>query len=241
MYVGRNLKDRGKARKPSPGYLPVYQVGKGATRDLHSFFRYTLLDYQDMLTGMQKFEALAHLKDEELLERSLKEPSLFEVLVHRYQQAFLRKAMKVLRNKEDAEDVVLETFTKVYRNAERFKVIPGATFRSWAYKILLNSSFTLYQKRKREWAEETSLTEDMAEIIPDQGVKKDRERRELLEYIHSVCVRLPAEFSRVLQGYFLEGKSQKELAREEGVSVAAIKTRMHRAKEAFRRVGFMPN
>ncbi len=188
---------------------------------------------------LEQDRALEQYSDEELLKQSIEKPHLFEFLVLRYQAPFLRKAGVVLKNKEDAEDVVLETFTKIYRNAGRFEPVKGASFSSWGYKILLNSCFTLYQKRKKERGEEVGFTDEMAELVPDQNERSERERRELSDYISSVCIRLPRELARLLTGYFLDGKSQKELAEEEGVSVAAIKTRMHRAKEAFRRASFM--
>jgi DNA-directed RNA polymerase specialized sigma24 family protein len=54
-------------------------------------------------------------------------------------------------------------------------------------------------------------------------------KREVL----ATLAKLPDAFARVLRLQFLEGKSQEEIAQAEGTSVAAIKTRVHRAKKAF--------
>jgi len=80
--------------------------------------------------------------DEELLALSIKKPEVFGILLDRYQNAFLRKSQSVVFSREEAEDIVQETFTKIYTNAHRFEVVPGASFKSWGYRILLNTSFT---------------------------------------------------------------------------------------------------
>ena len=60
------------------------------------------------------------LKDEEILRASLDEPAIFEILVQRYQEPLLRAAMRVVRGREEAEDIVQEAFVKMYKNADRF-------------------------------------------------------------------------------------------------------------------------
>ena len=62
-------------------------------------------------------------KDEVVLERSMEHPALFRILVDRYQDAFLRKAESIIHSREEAEDIVQETFTKIYFNARRFKTV----------------------------------------------------------------------------------------------------------------------
>ena len=57
------------------------------------------------------------ITDEEILQASLKEPEVFGVLIDRYQKVFLRKASSIILSKIDAEDIVQETFTKIYLNA----------------------------------------------------------------------------------------------------------------------------
>ena len=101
------------------------------------------------------------LTDQELLQLSLKRPAVFEVLVSRYEDAFLRKANSVLHNNEDSEDVVQETFTKIYLNAGRFQPQEGASFSSWAYKILINTCYTFHQKRKKIGGKRVYLEDEM--------------------------------------------------------------------------------
>lgn len=173
--------------------------------------------------------------DEDVLALSVKQPVFFEVLLERYQEAFLRKALTVVRVKEDADDVVQETFVKIYRNAEKFKIQEGASFKSWGYKILMNTSFTRYQKMKKKRNVFTELTPEFYEIIPD--TKGDSmETKTLNNDISSVFSKMPKHLAKVLHLHFIEGRPHKEIAEKEGVTVSAIKTRVHRAKKEFKKI-----
>lgn len=175
------------------------------------------------------------LTDEELLRRSIKHPSLFGEILFRYQDVFLRKAYAVVKSREGAEDIVQETFTRIYLNAGRFHSVPGASFKSWAFKILFNTSFTHYQKKKKERAVRADIEPEFYDVLPDL-TSQTEEKRELRDYLVSVFSRMPTHFSRVLTLHFLEGKSQEEIAKEEGTTVGAIKTRVHRAKQEFKKI-----
>ncbi len=179
-------------------------------------------------------ENIKDLSDEELFSRSQNHPSLFSEILDRYQEAFMRRAMRIVRSEEESQDVVSETFTKLYRKAELFTARGKGSFKSWAYTVLINTALTHYQKRKR--AKEVELSEEMEDVLPDLGALASREQRDLGNYITSVMDRMPDHLSSVLSRFFLEGKSQQEIADEDGISVGAVKTRIYRAKEAFRKI-----
>mgnify|MGYP000874367205 FL=1 len=89
------------------------------------------------------------LPDEELLLRSNGQPWLFAVLLDRYEAAFMRRAVSIIRDERDAEEIVQDTFTKIYLHAASFRPQEGAKFSSWAYRILLNTSYTYYVRRRK--------------------------------------------------------------------------------------------
>lgn len=172
--------------------------------------------------------------DEEILALSIKKPIYFEVIVERYQTAFLRKAKSILKTTEEAEDIVQEVFTKIYINADKFQVVSGASFKSWAYKILLNTSFTYYQKTKRRRGVFVTLDPKVYQELPDtRGEIEDSVAR---DYVASIISRLPKSLGRILTLHFIEDMPQKEIAKTEGISVSAVKTRIHRAKKEFKKV-----
>jgi RNA polymerase sigma-70 factor (ECF subfamily) len=175
------------------------------------------------------------MSDEQILVASLSHPSLFALLVRKYEEAFLRKAASIVHEREEAEDIVQEAFAKIYINASKFKTVEGASFSSWGYRILINTALTHYQKRKREGGRVVELDEEIWALIPDKNLRQF-EKKEFVDEVASVLSRMPNTFARVLASFFIEGKTQEEIAREEGVSVGAIKTRVHRAKAEFKKV-----
>lgn len=173
--------------------------------------------------------------DEEVLALSVEHPSLFAILVRKYEEPFLRKAMSIVREREGAEDIVQEAFTKIYLNAGKFQKQEGASFSSWGYRILINTALTHYAKRKRRGEMTVGLDDEIWALIPDKNLRQF-ERKELEDVVASVLTRMPETLAKALSGFFLEGKSQEEIAQEENMSVGAIKTRVHRAKQEFKKI-----
>ena len=180
-----------------------------------------------------KTEDLESMSDEEILELSLKNPNFYSEIVERYEDAFLRKATRVLGRREEVRDVVQETFTKIYMNASKFEEKPGAKFSSWAYKILMNTSFTYYQKLKKTGQVSHSLDEEIWAMIPDQD-KSFVEKISVRDLVATSLSRMPESLARILTLHFIEDRPQKEIAEIEGISVSAVKTRIHRAKKSFK-------
>jgi RNA polymerase sigma factor (sigma-70 family) len=173
-----------------------------------------------------------HSSDEEVLSASQKDPEAFSVLVTRYEAPFMRKAQSILRIREDAEEVVQDAFTRIYLNAHRFTPQEGAQFSSWGYAILIRLAFTRYQKLKKTRMRTADLEPEALERLPDQVAFLDELK--LQDEVLVAFSRMPEAAARILRLQFLEGKTQEEIAVEEGSTVSAVKTRVHRAKKLFK-------
>ncbi len=172
--------------------------------------------------------------DEEIIALSLSQPSLFEIIVNRYQNAFLRKAKDIIHDEELARDIVQESFMKIYFNARRFREIDEGSFKAWAYRIVLNTSFSFYRRKQKEkrWFVDEEV--DFYENIPD---KVDYiKRSETEDFVISILSKMPKRLSHILSLFFLEDRPQKEIAKIEGISLQAVKTRVHRAKKELKRI-----
>jgi len=185
------------------------------------------------MLGMSSGGSAKELSDEEVLLRSQIEQWLFGVLLDRYQDAFMRKARSIVRNPLDAEEVVQDTFTKIYINADKFEVREGAKFSSWAYTILMNTAFTRYQKLVKLGQRVANLDPEFEQFIGD---KKEHsgfaEKRDAIERLFE---KLPGHFVFVLRLHYLERWSHADIAEETGETVGTVKARIHRAKAAFRK------
>jgi len=184
---------------------------------------------------MLEEEQAEEMPDEALLAASVRHPDLFVHIVRKYEAAFLRKAEGIVHDADQAQDIVQETFTKIYLNAAKFSPQEGAQFSSWAWRILTNTALTHYMRLKRHGRVGVSLDEEVWAIIPDRDLRQF-EKAELTNLVASVLSRMAPLFASALSLFFIEGLTQEEIAGREGVSVGAIKTRVHRAKAEFRKI-----
>jgi RNA polymerase sigma-70 factor (ECF subfamily) len=178
-------------------------------------------------------QRLQDAPDDVVLIESQKDPEAFALLVERYEEAFLRKARTILYSSEDAEEVVQDAFTRIYMYADRYAPQEGASFSSWAYAILIRLAFTRYQKMKKQRERTQELEPEAYERLPDQSAFMDN--MVIRDEVTMALAKLPETAARLLRFQFLEGKTQEEIAILEGSSVAAVKTRVHRAKKLFKK------
>jgi len=175
------------------------------------------------------------MKDEEILRASLEQPALFEVLVEKYQAPLLRAAWRVVRSREEAEDIVQEAFVKIYKNAGRFEKLNGIEFKSWAYKITVNTAITHYRKLKRGefLSEDPSVFQEPPEEMVDERVLVDMDAKTT---VNTVLEQMPGHLRTVLERYYFEDKSYRTIAKEECISIPTLKMRLFRAKKLFRKL-----
>lgn len=175
------------------------------------------------------------LSDEEVLFRANAEPWLFAVLLDRYQEAFLRKAVGIIHDPRDAEEIVQDAFTKIYLHAHSFTPQDGAKFSSWAYRILMNTAFTYYQKRRKLGARFTNIDPEFEQFVADKTA--GMQTVEVADGVERILARLPGHLAAVLRLHYLERWSHQDIADKTGEAVGTIKARIHRAKAAFRKEG----
>lgn len=173
------------------------------------------------------------LSDAEVLARSQKEPALFSALVHRYEAALLRRARTILKSPEDAEEAVQDAFTKMYLYADKYHPQEGASFSSWMYTILNRVAYTKYRTKSAEWGKRAELEPEHYESLPDARAEF-LEDLSIRDEVINALAKLPETAAKILRLQFIEGKSQEEIAKEEKLSVPAVKTRIHRAKKMFK-------
>jgi RNA polymerase sigma-70 factor (ECF subfamily) len=190
-----------------------------------------------MLEYSKKFEDsedLSSVKDEEALLLSLDNPMLFKKIVEKYQPGFLRSAYRILNNKEEAEDAAQDAFIKIYFNAKKFKKQEGIEFKSWAYKILINTSLTRYRKKKEKTASEyrDELLLTIEDRNSDLEFKKNAER----DLIESVFRQMPEDLSSILRQHYLEDRPYADISVSSGMTIGAIKMKLFRARKLFKEI-----
>lgn len=206
-------------------------------RPFHFSFMPYLQDDEPVDTGGEEQESNAGggMKDEEILSASQKEPAIFEVLVEKYQEPLIRAAWRVVRSQEEAEDIVQEAFVKMYKNAEKFEKYEGIEFKSWAYKVTINTAITHYRKLKRGefLAEDPTVFEEPTAEFADARFSIMYDAKAT---VAKVMNEMPAHLKSVLERYYLKDQSYKTIAQEEKISIPTLKMRLFRAKKLFKKL-----
>ena len=183
-------------------------------------------------------KADVEIPDEEIVRRIRDgDTAQFELLVKRYASKIYGLAMRLTRNPSDAEDAVQEAFLLVYTKLDGFR--GESAFGTWLYKVALNS---IYMKlRQRKHAAEDNI-DDYLPRFDQHGMMQGMVRKfgddpedEAIRQQSTAAVReainkLPAEYRVVLVARDIDELSSEETADALGLTVAAVKSRLHRAR-----------
>jgi RNA polymerase sigma-70 factor (ECF subfamily) len=158
-----------------------------------------------------------------------------DALLRRYQARLYRFGMKMCRDPEDAQDVLQETLLAATRTLSSFR--GAASVSTWLYTIA--RSFCIKKRRRSVFAPElVSLDSEAARAEAARDEAPDPERRladnELGDALEDAIASLEPEDRAVLLLRDMEGLPAAEVAEATGRSVAAVKSRLHRARLAVR-------
>jgi RNA polymerase sigma-70 factor (ECF subfamily) len=162
----------------------------------------------------------------------------FDELVRRYQDKVFRLCFKILRHEEDAAEALQDAFLSAFRGLKSFKA--ESTFSTWLYRIATNASLMKYRKRRDghvSYEQSQSSIEDAEPMaIADWSTQPlddllDAETREILS---REVGRLPENEREVFVLRDIMEQSNEQVSNELGISVAAVKSRLHRARVHLR-------
>lgn len=185
---------------------------------------------------------LIDLSDQALIEKILGgNYQAFEFLVTRYEGKIYRLAIRMLRNPQDAEDALQETFLQVFRGLPSFE--GRSKFSTWLFRLATNVCLMRIRHRETEPSKllpledylpkleegETPHITDWADRPEDVLLSKES-REKMMEALD----KLPPEYRAVFILRDIEGFSNVETGESLGISGAAVKSRLHRARLALR-------
>jgi len=167
------------------------------------------------------------IPDAAIVERVLTgDSALFELLMRRYNRLLFRLARGIVRDDDEARDVVQAAYVRAYYHLEQFRGPDG--FKAWLARIAVNEA--LGRQRR---APTIVDTEQRAVALPDlaePGPENAASRRDLLRILQAAIDRLPEEFRQVFVLRGVEQLSIAETAELLGIKPATVKTRFHRAR-----------
>ena len=162
-----------------------------------------------------------------------------EQLIRQYDRQIFRIARHITQNKEDAEDIVQDTFLKAYRKLDQFQ--GNSKFYTWLVRIAVNESLMRLRKRRNSktvsmddevQTEEGSVPRDFAAWGPNP--EQEYSQGELGEILRKTIAGLPPGFRSVFTLRDVENLSTEETAELLGLSIPAVKSRLLRARLQLR-------
>ncbi len=163
----------------------------------------------------------------------------FSSLVERYEGKIFRLAQHITQNREDAEDVLQETFLKAYEHLDQFQ--GAARFYTWIVRIAVNQALMKLRKRKSDRTvsmdEEIDTGEDtvVREIAGwDENPEERFSREEMTSILNTAVDALPPIYRAVFVLRDVDELSTEETAEALNLSIPAVKSRLLRARLQLR-------
>jgi RNA polymerase sigma-70 factor (ECF subfamily) len=185
----------------------------------------------------------AALEDRALLDRAQEgDMDAFESLVERHRDRIYGLALRMTRSEADAAEIVQDTFLAAYQNLKAFR--GEAAFGSWVHRIAANNALMRLRHQRvveaatdelrgPEFNERGSL-EEYPEVDWSRRADEKVLDEELGRAIRQATDSLPEGYREVFLLKDVEGMSYEEIAEMMGISVSAVKSRLHRARLALR-------
>lgn len=158
----------------------------------------------------------------------------FDRLVDAYTARVYTHVYRMVRSREEAEDVVQETFLRAYRGLDRYD--RARPFRNWLYAIATNLALNALRARQRrgEWApldfDEAPMTfGPRADDARDAVARSDRAER-----LGRAVAQLPAQPAALVHLHYMEGMTVREAAETLAMTEDAAKVALHRARKRLR-------
>jgi RNA polymerase sigma-70 factor, ECF subfamily len=182
---------------------------------------------------VRKADSVVEVSDEELINRFQEgDVYAFDLIVRRYKDQLLNFAYRFLGNLEEAEDVVQETFLRLYKNKKAYRQI--AKFSTWLYTITSNLAKTELRKRKRRKLISISDMgyEDKEYEIEDQGANTERDVDSSINerIIQQAIQELSPRFREVIILRDVQELSYEEVGEVLKIPLGTVKSRVNRAR-----------
>ena len=165
----------------------------------------------------------------------------FETLVRQHAGALLRVARRFMRTEEDARDAVQDAFVSVFKSIRRFEA--NARFSTWLHRIVINACLMRLRSHRRRPEEDIEdylprFLEDGHQVESSVPWRESAEsalrRTEIRELVRSCIEQLPDTYREILLLRDIEELSTEETADLLGITLNAVKIRLHRGRQALR-------
>lgn len=171
--------------------------------------------------------------DSDLVSMSLEgDAAAFEQLFNRYRDSILQLyGQRTGGNRDDADDLLQETFIKAYLNLHRYD--DSYTFGQWIYTIARNTFIDFVRKRREDLSLDTfadgypSVSPSSPMPTPEESFISSQQKAQLEHHLE----RMTPRYRKLIELRFFRDLSYEEIATELAIPMGMVKTQIHRARE----------
>lgn len=157
----------------------------------------------------------------------------FGSLIKKYETRVISLVWKIVKNKEDAEDIAQEIFLKVFRNLSGFR--ENSKFSTWLYQISYNTAISYYRQQNIEintdnfYADDKTISETQNSL--NKMIAKER------EYILNQAIKsINPEDAALIDLYYREECSIEEIMKITGLNDSNVKVRLFRVRKKLYKI-----
>ena len=173
---------------------------------------------------------MSTLNDQHYIDKILQgETNAFAILVDRYKDMIFTLALKMVKNREEAEEVSQDTFIKIFNSLSKFK--GDSKFSTWIYKIAYNTCLDRLKKSKKEDLN-ISIDDFSSHLIKTMdtalSVLEDKERKQTIQNCLNL---LPSEENFLLTLFYFEDQNLEEIGKIMNINANNVKVKLFRSRQ----------
>jgi len=175
-------------------------------------------------------------QDFEIIQRILAgETRAYAELVDRHKDKAMTLAMRLLKNREDAEEALQDAFVRAFKALDRFEM--KASFATWFYRIVFNVCSSALSKRNRAFEisiNENGAADDLNMPAEASTPEIDIESFEFQQIVREEIERMAPAYGAILTLFFIQEFGYEEIVEVTGLPLGTVKNRLFRARMMLR-------
>jgi RNA polymerase sigma-70 factor (ECF subfamily) len=178
------------------------------------------------------------LKDFELINSAINDndEKAYADLMIRYRKPVYHMILKMIKNRDDAEDLTIEAFAKAFKNLAKFN--PDYTFSTWLFRIATNNCIDFIRKKKLNTLSiNSTYTDDNGDSVgidirdPNLNPQEQAIRQQKIEIMRLIVTQLPPKYQVLVRLRYFKELSYDEISKELEAPLGTVKAQLHRARE----------
>jgi RNA polymerase sigma-70 factor (ECF subfamily) len=173
--------------------------------------------------------------DQSIIQKILQgEKKAYRLLVERHQARALALALRMMKNKEEAEEALQDSFVRAFRALPQFEL--RSAFPTWFYRIVYNTCLTRLSRSNRELYSSLHEEKDQAVQVSSSDLPPDLalESQEIQNIVEEEILRLPVKYGVILTLFFVQELSYGEICNTTSLPLATVKVRLFRGRVQLR-------